>query len=155
MDRIAQLTNKSNQFNLTTRRYTIAEIEKFAQDPCCITLYGRLTDKFGDNGLISVVLAKLEGSQAVVDLWLMSCRVLKRGMEQAMFDRLVEECQQRGIGSITGVYIPTAKNGMVEGHYPSLGFEPVAGDEGCTRWMYQVTPDYQPQNRYIARRKLT
>jgi len=155
MDRIAQLTNKTNQFNLTTRRYTIAEIEKFAQDPCCITLYGRLTDKFGDNGLISVLVAKLEGSEAVVDLWLMSCRVLKRGMEQAMFDRLVDECRQRGIASIVGTYIPTSKNGMVEGHYQSLGFEPAAGGEGCTRWKFQVTPDYQPQNRYIARRKLT
>ena len=153
LDRIAQLTNKSNQFNLTTRRYTIAEIERFSQDPCCITLYGRLIDKFGDNGLISVVTARISGTEAAVDLWLMSCRVLKRGMEQAMLDALVEQCQSRGIASILGTYIPTAKNSMVAGHFQTLGFQP-AGDEpdGTTHWRFEVTPAYEQQNRHINRR---
>lgn len=153
LDRIAQLTNKTNQFNLTTRRYTIAEIERFAQDPSCITLYGRLTDKFGDNGLVSVLIASTSGSEAVIDLWLMSCRVLKRGMEQAMFDALVEQCQCRGATWITGVYIPTPKNHMVAEHYRTLGFQQVtAAADGCTKWRFEVTPAYQAQNRYISRR---
>ncbi len=153
LDRIAQLTNKTNQFNLTTRRYTIAEIERFAQDPCCITLYGRLIDKFGDNGLISVVTARVGGAEAVVDLWLMSCRVLKRGMEQAMLDALVEQCQARGVTSILGAYIPTAKNSMVAGHFPALGFQPAGAEpDGTTHWRLEVTPAYQPQNQHITRR---
>jgi FkbH-like protein len=153
LDRIAQLTNKTNQFNLTTRRYTFAEIERFAHDPSYITLYGRLVDKFGDNGIISLVIACTSGSEARVDLWLMSCRVLKRDMEQAMCDALVDECQARGITRLTGEYIPTAKNGMVAGHYQTLGFQQVAAaPDGVTRWLFEVTPVYQPQNKHISRR---
>ena len=95
--RIAQLTNKSNQFNLTTRRFTQAEIEKIAVDPGYITLYGRLTDKFGDNGVVSLVVGRIEGDILHVELWLMSCRVLKRDMEFAMMDALVEAGREKGI----------------------------------------------------------
>lgn len=95
MARIAQLTNKSNQFNLTTRRYTQAEIEQIAADEGYITLYGKLEDKFGDNGVVSVVIARKDGQTAHVELWLMSCRVLKRDMEYAMMDALVRQCQKR------------------------------------------------------------
>ncbi|TDM09563.1 MAG: hypothetical protein C4K60_10010 [Ideonella sp. MAG2] len=89
LDRITQLTNKTNQFNLTTRRYTNAEIEAIAQNPDMIGLSGQLKDKFGDNGLISVVIGARHGQRVEIDLWLMSCRVLKRDMELAMFDELV------------------------------------------------------------------
>ena len=92
-DRIAQLTNKSNQFNLTTQRYTRTEIEQMAGDSAFVTLYGRLSDRFGDNGLVSVVIGKKESSTLHIILWLMSCRVLKRGMEQAMLDVLVKKAQ--------------------------------------------------------------
>ncbi|MBQ7629785.1 MAG: HAD-IIIC family phosphatase, partial [Selenomonadaceae bacterium] len=91
-DRIAQLTNKTNQFNLTTRRFTRAEIEQIAADSRYITLYGRLEDKFGDNGLISVIIGEKRNDEVHVNLWLMSCRVLKRGMEFAMLDELVKRC---------------------------------------------------------------
>jgi hypothetical protein len=84
LERISQLTNKTNQFNLTTRRYTNAEIEAIAQNPNMISLTGHLKDKFGDNGLISVVIATRRGHQVEIDLWLMSCRVLKRDMELAL-----------------------------------------------------------------------
>ncbi len=153
LDRIAQLTNKTNQFNLTTRRYSIADIERFAQDPCYLTFYGRLIDKFGDNGLISVVVARIVSGEALVDLWLMSCRVLKRGMEQAMCDALVEACQARGITRIIGEYIPSAKNRMVAEHYKTLGFRQLGEEpDGTTRWLLEVTPAYEAQNKHIVRR---
>ena len=150
IERIAQLTNKTNQFNLTTRRYTQAEMEAAMHDPDCIGLYGRLTDRFGDNGLVSVVLGRRSGSELHIDLWLMSCRVLKRDMELAMLDALVERAQDRGISVLIGNYIPTKKNSMVADHYANLAFrreEPEGvGDSG--RWLLD-TAGYQPRNKHI------
>ncbi len=122
MERIAQLTNKTNQFNLTTRRYTLAELEAASREPGTIALYGRLQDKFGDNGLVSVVLGHSEGPDLQLNLWLMSCRVLKRDMELAMLDALVARAQAMGIENLIGYYLPTAKNGMVADFYAKLGF---------------------------------
>lgn len=151
MSRIAQLTNKSNQFNLTTHRYTQAEIEAAASDPMQITLYGRLEDKFGDNGVVSVVIGKRENDILHIDLWLMSCRVLKRDMELAMMDELVEKCRQAGITKIIGYYYPTAKNGMVKEFYSMQGFTRISEDEeGNTVWEYLVTGDYEKRNRVIV-----
>jgi len=148
--RITQLTNKTNQFNLTTRRYTQTEIERIAQDPCYIHLCGRLADRFGDNGLVSLIAGKIQAASLHVELWLMSCRVLKRGMEDAMFDALVERACQRGISRIVGVYLPTAKNGMVAGLYRELGFRKIEEDaSGRTVWEFQISPDYAPRNRHI------
>ena len=97
IQRITQLSNKSNQFNVTTKRYTTAEMEEvFASDEY-IRLYGKLTDKFGDNGVVSVVIGKKDGNVLNVELWLMSCRVLKRDMELAMLDTLVEKCREQGV----------------------------------------------------------
>lgn len=147
--RITQLTNKSNQFNLTTRRYSAAEMESVLLDPSYIRLYGKLTDKFGDNGVVSVVIGRKEGSVCHIDLWLMSCRVLKRDMEQAMLDRLVEEAAAEGIRVIRGYYYPTKKNGMVRELYGTFGFRKVSEDEeGSTVWELP-TEGYVPQNRYI------
>lgn len=152
LERLAQLINKTNQFNLTTRRYTSAEVEAIAHDPSCITLYGRLADKFGDNGLVSVLIGRVFDRTIEVDVWLMSCRVLKRGMEVAMFDALVEECLSRGIRKVLGVYIPSRKNGMVAGHYASLGFSRVEGSsEGRELWQLDVLQTYSPQARHIRR----
>ena len=114
MARVAQLTNKSNQFNLTTRRYTKDEIEQMAQRPDMLTLYGRLSDCFGDNGVVSVVIGRLEAGICHIDLWLMSCLVLKRDMEFAMMDALVKKARESGIRTIFGYYYPTAKNAMVK-----------------------------------------
>ena len=97
LERITQLTNKTNQFNLTTRRYTLAEIEVAMHDPKVIGLSGQLLDRFGDNGVVSVVLGRQETDDLVMELWLMSCRVLKRDMELAMLDALVERARDRGI----------------------------------------------------------
>src|SRR5581483_11472282 len=95
-DRITQLINKTNQFNLTTRRYTPTEVIRAAEDSGHVTLYGRLTDTFGDNGLVSVVIGRMQDRDLHVDLWLMSCRVLKRDMEVAMLDALVSRAAARG-----------------------------------------------------------
>ncbi|MGA8491167.1 MAG: HAD-IIIC family phosphatase, partial [Terriglobales bacterium] len=150
LERITQLINKTNQFNLTTRRYTSAEVVAIAQDPGFITLYGRLGDKFGDNGLVSVLIGQILDETVQLDLWLMSCRVLKRDMEFAMFDALVEQCQARGIRKIVGIYIPSKKNSMVATHYANLGFTSVsAASEGRELWSYEVPSSYSPRTRYI------
>jgi FkbH-like protein len=155
LERITQLTNKTNQFNLTTRRYTLADIESMAKKPGWITLYGRLSDVFGDNGLISVIVGRKDDKDAEalhVDLWLMSCRVLKRDMELAMLDALVARARAVGVRYIHGTYIPTPKNGMVAEHYPNLGFAvaPAAATDGADhrRWVLPVD-DYAPRNRHI------
>lgn len=151
MARIAQLTNKSNQFNLTTRRYTQAEIEKMAADESYITLYGRLEDKFGDNGVVSVVIARKDGDTAHVELWLMSCRVLKRDMEYAMMDALVKKCTEAGITKIKGYYYPTAKNRMVENFYELHGFSREKQDEnGNAVWYYEIGQPYENKNKVIS-----
>ncbi len=148
-DRITQLTNKSNQFNLTTRRYTRTEIEQAAASEQMIDLYGRLEDKFGDNGVVSVVIGNQEGDTVHILLWLMSCRVLKRGMEEAMMDRLAAICRERGDKRILGYYYPTAKNAMVKDFYQRMGFEKTEEDaDGNTVW--RLCPDhYENQNHVI------
>jgi FkbH-like protein len=152
LERITQLINKTNQFNLTTRRYTSAEVEEMAKDPSCITLYGRLVDKFGDNGLVSVLIGRASGETLEIDLWLMSCRVLKREMELAVFDALMEECHARGLRQIVGIYIPTKKNDMVAGHYESLGFTRMqANPDGRTVWQYDIPPTSPQRTQYIRR----
>lgn len=150
MARIAQLTNKSNQFNLTTRRYTQDEIEAVAQSREYIGLSGRLVDKFGDNGIVSVVIGKIEGETLHIDLWIMSCRVLKRDMEFAMMDTLVSQCRERGVKTIKGYYYPTAKNAMVRDFYAKQGFALESEDEqGNTVWSFFITPDYSNKNTVI------
>ena len=120
--RIVQLINKTNQFNLTTRRYTEADYDAFANDPAIIGLHLRLIDRFGDNGLIAVVIAKAEGDAQLIDTWLMSCRVLGREVEQATLALLASQARARGARRLIGEYSPTAKNGMVRDLYPRLGF---------------------------------
>jgi len=133
LERIAQLTNKTNQFNLTTRRYTLAEMEAMAASPEYLTLYGRLADRFGDNGLVSVVAGRLQEDKLHIELWLMSCRVLKRNLEFAMLDALVDRATSRGARELLGYYYRTPKNDMVADHYAKLGFELVSrADDGSS-----------------------
>jgi FkbH-like protein len=149
-ERITQLINKTNQFNLTTRRYTSAEVETIARDPGFLTLYGRLSDKFGDNGLVSAVIGRVRDDAMELDLWLMSCRVLNRELELAMFDALIEHCQARGVRKIVGVYIPSKKNGLVADHYRKLGFIPEAENrEGVQLWFYELPRDPGKKSHYI------
>lgn len=153
MARIAQLTNKSNQYNLTTLRCTQAQIEEMAQNPDYITLYGKLADRFGDNGVVSVAIGRVQGDICHIELWLMSCRVLKRDMEYAMMDTFVEACRSRGVRTIRGYYYPTAKNAMVRDFYSLHGFTMESEDEsGDTTWTLAVD-DYVNKNTVIEVRK--
>ena len=149
LERITQLTNKSNQFNLTTRRYTTAQMKTVAESEEYIRLYGKLIDKFGDNGVVSVVIGKKNGTNLDIELWLMSCRVLKRDMELAMLDALVKKAEEQGITCLKGYYYPTAKNKMVKELYQTFGFEKVSEDEdGNTVWRLDLD-GYQDKNHVI------
>lgn len=147
-ERIAQLTGKTNQFNLTTRRYTYAEIEHMANDKNYITLYGKLMDKFGDNGLISVIIGKRCMAELHILLWLMSCRVLKRGMEDNMLDALVSKAKALGCSKLVGYYYPTKKNKMVADMYESFGFTYAGTDRDGTIWELPMDC-YEQHGKYI------
>ena len=149
IQRIAQLTNKSNQFNLTTLRCSEDDIRSMADDPSWLCLYGKLEDKFGDNGVVTVVAGQAEGDTLHLRLWLMSCRVLKRGMEDAMMDAVVADAAARGLKTIRGYYYPTAKNGMVKEFYAGMGFTQVEADEeGNTAWELTVAL-YTPSHPHM------
>lgn len=154
MSRIAQLTNKSNQFNLTTKRYSQADIEAVAQDSDHITLYGRLSDRFGDNGVVSVIIGRIDGKghdELHIELWLMSCRILKRDMEFAMMDELVAKAKARGIKKLMGYYYPTAKNAMVKDFYALQGFTKIDEDKiGNTIWEFIIDDDYEKKQHVIV-----
>jgi FkbH-like protein len=142
LPRITQLVNKSNQFNLTTRRYTQEQLQAFAESPRHATRWFRLRDRFGDNGLIGVMIGveDVETSTLEIDLWLMSCRVLGRRMEELMCGTVLEEARGRGLSRLVGRYLPTEKNGLVADLYPRLGFKsssaPAIAEE--TVWEYDV-----------------
>jgi len=120
--RIAQLINKSNQFNLTTRRYTEGEVAAMQADPARFTMQVRLVDRFGDNGMISVVVFEKRGEAWHCDTWLMSCRVLGRRVEEAVLAHVAGAARAEGATRLVGEYLPTAKNVLVEKHFEKLGF---------------------------------
>ncbi len=146
--RVAQLSQRSNQFNLRTVRYTEADVEAMAADKDVIDLCFTLEDKFGDNGLIAVIIMKKQDDETLfVDTWFMSCRVLKRGMENFTLNTMVEQAKAQGYKRIIGEYLPTSKNKMVEQHYPVLGFKPIA-DVLTTQYVLDVE-SYEPRECYI------
>ena len=141
--RIVQLINKTNQFNLTTRRYTEAEVVAMQADESIFTLQVRLADKFGDLGMIGVVLCRPaydDPSTWSIDTWLMSCRVLGRQVEQAMLAKVLAEAKKRSVRRLVGTYIPTTKNSMVSEHYKKLRFQQInSSNEGQTDWELNVS----------------
>jgi FkbH-like protein len=149
--RIVQLINKSNQFNLTTRRYTDPEVTEAENDPAVFTLQVRLADIFGDNGMVSVVICR-PGEIGIweIDTWLMSCRVLGRKVEHMVLREILEHARVVGIQKLVGVYRPTDRNKLVVDHYAKLGFAKVTGeDSGLTRWELLVEgaePESAPMN---------
>lgn len=149
IQRITQLTNKSNQFNLTTRRYNEDEIQKISTSPDHICICGRLLDKFGDNGIVSVVIGRCRNRELDIELWLMSCRVLKRDMELAMLDELVRRTKDKGITRINGFYYKTHKNSMVAELYSSFGFTlDKKLDNGDSEWHLDIE-GYENKNKVI------
>ena len=143
--RIAQLTQRSNQFNLRTVRYSEQEIEEIAANPRYITRYYTLRDRFGEHGLIAVVILEKRENGLFVNEWLMSCRVLKRGMEQFIADSILRAAREAGVARVVGEYIPTPKNAMVKDLYASMGFRPL-GDG-----LYEArVDDYRNHQTFIT-----
>lgn len=149
LERITQLINKTNQFNFTTKRYTLAEVEEIKEKQSYIKLYGKLTDKLGDNGLISIIIGSIVDKFCHIDLWIMSCRVFKRDVEFAMFDCFVDECKKAGIEEIIGYYYTSPKNAIVKDLYSLLGFNKTRESEnGDSLWRLKVN-EYLSKNRLI------
>jgi FkbH-like protein len=136
--RIAQLINKTNQFNLTTRRYTEQQVAEMQDSPAYYTLQVFVRDKFGDNGMVSVVICRIGPSEWEIDTWLMSCRVLNRGVEQAVCNRLVRDALRAGAHRLVGRFIPTDRNGVVADLFQRLTFAPLEQDSGST-WVLDLT----------------
>jgi FkbH-like protein len=123
LQRIVQLINKTNQFNLTTRRYTDADVQAVVDDPRAFGLQLRLLDRFGDNGIIAIIIGRMQGARdLLIDTWLMSCRVLGRQVEPTTLNLIAAEAQRLGAARLIGEYVATAKNAMVKDHYARLGF---------------------------------
>jgi len=145
LTRVTQLINKTNQFNLTTQRHTEAEVTALMRNPKVVTLQVRLLDRFGDNGIIAILVARASGAEAEIETWLMSCRVLGRNVEEACLNVLVEQAGAMGVRRLVGIYRPTEKNGMVREMYRTLGFELTETEEsGATRWTLNLE-DYEPR----------
>lgn len=152
LPRIAQLINKSNQFHLTTTRYTEDEIKIMMADKETICHYFKLRDKFGDNGLIAVIILKNElDSSLLVDTWAMSCRVLSRGMEEFIHDEMVNLARQNGVQRIMGRYIPTPKNKLVSSLYKRLGYTLINKEECLTTWQLTIVDQETTQNKFIRK----
>jgi len=137
-ERVTQLINKTNQFNLTTPRLLRADVERMAWDASMVTRAVRLRDRFGDHGLISVLFGRIENRSLLLDAWLMSCRVLGRGVEALLFNDLLRTAERAGITELIGFYRPTDRNAMVKDHYGKLGFVQEAVENGVERWRLSV-----------------
>jgi len=150
LERATQLINRSNQFNLTTRRYSAGEIMQRVNDPNSVTLTVSLADRFGDNGLISVIIACCADGVLDIDTWVMSCRVLKRGVEVFVLDHLSRAGLERGLGVLRGEYVPTAKNVIVRDHYEALGFARAgSAEDGRTVWELKLEGEWQDRAVHI------
>ena len=136
LPRIVQLINKTNQFNLMTRRYTDTEVQAVMSDPTALHLQFRLVDRFGDNGVIALIIGKLDDERnLIIDTWLMSCRVLGRQVEAATLNVIAKRAREMGAITMIGAFRPTPKNEMVRDHYPKLGFDQLVTGNGETRWI--------------------
>lgn len=145
LDRITQLINKTNQFNLTTLRMDQNQVDDRIQDTLTISLYARLKDKFGDNGLVSVISGRIVNQEVDIDVWVMSCRVFKRDLEWAVFDSFVEACRAKDIKAIKGSYFMSEKNEIVSDLYKKLGFKKVSD----TEWVLEDIGVYEKRNKVI------
>jgi FkbH-like protein len=135
LKRVTQLINKTNQFNLTTRRYTEQDVARFMADDSYFTIQLRLLDRFGDSGIICIVIGRVEGEKAFLDTWLMSCRVLGRQVEEATLNIVAAQALEYGANKLVGEYLPTSKNGMVKLLYEKLGFQKTTEEtDGHSIW---------------------
>jgi FkbH-like protein len=149
LPRIAQLIQRSNQFNLTTRRRSESDCERLMHDPSFLPLYVKLSDRLGDHGLISVVILRTEGGDLHVTDWLMSCRVLTRGVEQHVMNEVFAFASEKRLNRVVGHYVPTAKNGMVKEFFRNFGFACVSEENGETVWELAVDA-YKPSTVFMT-----
>jgi FkbH-like protein len=148
LPRIAQLFQRSNQFNLTTRRLSETQCAAMMEDDTCLPLYAELADRLSDHGLISLVSCRTKQNELVIEDWVMSCRVLSRGVEQYLMTKVFEHACANGCRRVIGSYLPTAKNGMVRDFYERFGFQKIADHDGGATWALSVA-QYQPSPTYI------
>jgi len=137
--RIAQLISKSNQFNLTTKRYSELDVKELEGDQSFYTRQIRLKDTFGDNGMISVIVCKKNTSAWEIDSWLMSCRVLGRRVELAALQDIVTNAKASGATKVVGTYIPTVRNIIVKDHYKKLGFTKILDESEIETWKLDIS----------------
>ena len=149
LPRVAQLIGKSNQFNLTTRRHGMAQLQTFVDDPACVHMSIRLRDCFTDHGLVGLIIAVAEGDTLDIDTWLMSCRVIGRTVEAEMLQYVCRRAEQLGCTKIRGTYIPTAKNPMVKDIFAKFGFSLLDEDNGVTTWIYDLQTQGPIKNEFI------
>ena len=148
LPRIHQLLNKTHQFNLTNISYSFAEIKALSNNDNYLNLYGRLTDSYGEHGLISVIISRINNTECNIESWVMSCRVFNRTMEHAMLDILVEHCRSSAIKTITAEYCPSTKNSFVSQLYKDLGFTQVEVKSSQNKWSINID-QYKLNNRHI------
>jgi len=133
--RITSLINRTNQFNLTTRRYTQAEVEEMNSQPEKFHIYSlRVMDRFGDEGIVGVAIVRKDGKNWIIDSFLMSCRVIGRKIETVFLAKIIEDAKRNGVSYLIGEYIPTRKNEPAKSFYKDHGFEKIQEDEKITRW---------------------
>jgi FkbH-like protein len=152
LERVVQLIGKTNQFNLTSRRHSSDQVRQLLNHPATIGQSLRLTDRFGDYGLVSVLLAVENGpadpQTLRIDTWLMSCRVIGRTAEEFFFNMLLQEARRRGVDRLLGEYIPTAKNGLTKDLYDRLGFTKCPPDNGTVCYELRLT-EAQPAKTFV------
>lgn len=149
--RITQLFQRTNQFNLTTNRYSAEQCKRIMGDHSYLPLYAQLRDRFGDHGLIGIVVIRFAADVAAITDWLISCRVFRRGVEQELMNYVFEVARAHGAKRVTGRYLPTAKNRMVRDFYLNFGFQRASeSPAGEAEWVLPVK-DYQPQNTHLMR----
>jgi FkbH-like protein len=154
--RIVQLINKSNQFNLTSRRYNERDVQLFEGDPSAFLCWqARLDDAFGQHGIISVLIVRKSSIVWTIDTWLMSCRVLTRGVEEALMNILMDEARAAGIGSVVGEYVPTPRNALVADLYSRMGFTLIATDPSGTLRFSANPATFTATTRFLEVRRPT
>ncbi len=149
LPRITQLINKTNQFNLTTRRYSEDEIQQVSNSTNKIKFATRLYDKYGDNGIVTVLIASIENNVATIDLWVMSCRVFKRDLEFAVFDELIKRCKAYGCEKVLGMFFQTKKNKPCADIYKMLGFNLVKENDWNAIWELTIPDNYEQKNNLM------
>ena len=149
INRITQLVNKTNQFNLTVKRLNLEEVINISKHSNFLTIAGNLKDKFGDNGLVTIFIGKIKKQTIDIVVWLMSCRVFNRNLEFALFDYLISQCKNKGISTIYGNYIKSKKNFIVKDFYKTLGFNKVKSNKTEGKWEYKITNKYVKKNKII------